>query len=143
MQISAVNNNYNIATKSQYDNSASTNNITTDFPAYVEDEPKQKNNMGMTLLGIAGLACLGIGLYKAHSAKSAIKALEETKASLEKTKTTLEKQVADIQGKLDIKEKALETANAELESLKNPVKKPNFFKRLVEKFNNWRKGTVL
>lgn len=135
MEISAVNNRFNVATKSQYDSYATPEMAQmTSYPAYIEEEtPKSGNmNLGMVALGVLGLAGVGFGLYKHKDVKSLSKTLTETKSKLEETATKL----AEAEEKITINEKALDDANKIIEDLKKTPKKHNFF----ESIGNWIKS---
>ncbi len=140
MEISAINKQYNVSTKSQYD----TYPTETPYPAYVEEEPKNSSNMaGLMALGVLGLAGIGYGLYKHKSVADLTKQLKEKKTALEDVTTKL----TESESKRDTAEKALAAANKKLEESEaaktNKPTKTNIFKKTWEKFNNWRKGSVV
>lgn len=133
MEISAINKNYNVATKAEYDSYP--NAMATNYPAYVEEEaPKSSGMLGLTALGVLGVAGIGYGIYKHRDCKALTRSLTETKASLEETLTKL----AEQEEKTNIAEKALETANNTIESLKKPAKK-KFSWSSLKFWKNWGK----
>ena len=134
MEISAINKQqYNVATKAQYDNYTTTDMNNYNYPAYVEEEsPKSSNMLGLTLLGVLGAVGIGYGIYKHRDCKTLAKELAEKKTALEEAATKLEEQIT----KNETAEKALDAANKTIEGLKKPAKKPNIFKR----FGNWVKN---
>lgn len=121
MQISAVSNGFNVATKSQYDTYPNNNmdTMATSYPAYIEDEPKPKSNIGLIALGVIGLAGIVYGAYKHHDLKSTEKLLKDTKTALEETKTKLK----EAETKVSTLETASDAANKTIEDLKNAAKK--------------------
>lgn len=159
MEISAINNRYNVATKSQYDTPVNTNysypaNTNIDYPAYAEESSK-KMPLGLILLGVLGVTAVGIAIHKNGAAKKAAKSLEEKTAELEK----LTKDNQEVKDKLTTTERALEEANGKInkyiqkgrearrarrEARKalNLVEKPEktekkgIFKRIKEKFSS-------
>ena len=138
MNISAINNHYNVATKAQYDNyqTPEINN----YPIYEEEEESSKSSnlltLGLAALGVAGI---GIGIAKHVNSKKVVKELAEKKTALEEALKNLEQQ----KEKTTEVQKALNKANEDLEKLKKPAKKSfNFFKGIWEKFKNWKRGTI-
>ena len=135
MEIAAVNNRYNIATKSQYevqqdslqnygdynnyDNYAMTDPMAMDYPAYEEEDTKPKIGLGMVALGLLGAAGIGIGIWKGNVAAKAEKALAEAKTELSKAT----EKITELETKANTAEEALKAANKTIEELKNPPKK--------------------
>jgi uncharacterized protein YPO0396 len=129
MEISAISNRFNVATKSQYD-TYPTNNMTTTYPAYIEEEePKSKGNLGMLALAAIGIAGIAYGAYTHHKLSAADEVLTKTKAALEETKTKL----TEAESKVSVAEKARDAANKALEDLKESTKKTSVFKKI----KNW------
>ena len=135
MEISAVNKNYNVATKAQYDNYQTADMNNYNYPAYVEEEsPKSSGMLGLTALGILGAAGAIYGISKHRNCKALAKDLAEKKTELEE----VAKKLTEQEEKTNIAEKALETANKELEKLKNPTKK-KFSLSSLKFWKNWGK----
>lgn len=125
MEISAINNRYNVATKSQYDTPVNTNytypaNTNIDYPAYAEESSK-KMPLGLILLGVLGATAVGIAIHRGSNAKKIAKSLEEKTAELEKLtkdnqeiKEKLTKENQEVKDKLTTAEKALEEAKGKI-----------------------------
>ena len=139
MEISAINKQYNVASKAQYETYPNTNTMATNYPAYVEEEPTKSSSMlGLTALAILGVAGIGYGIYKHKDCSALTKELAEKKTALEEITTKLEEQIT----KTDTAEKALDAANKTIEGLKKPAKSPGFFKRSWEALKKWRKSSI-
>ena len=83
--ISPINNQYNVATKAQYETYPSTNTMdySTNFPAYVEEEEPKKSNLGLIALGVLGAAGIGYGIMKHRKVADLEKVANEAKAALD------------------------------------------------------------
>ena len=133
MEISAINNRYNIATKAQYDSYQAP--MATNYPAYVEEEsPKSSSMLGATLLGIIGIAGLGYGIYKHRDAATLAKELATKKGELDE----VTKKLADSEEAHNVTKKALETSTKEVEQLKETAKK-KFSWSSLKFWKNWGK----
>ena len=144
--ISPINNNYNVATKAQYETYPNANTATyaTNYPAYEEEEPK-KSNLGLIALGVLGIAGIGIGIAKHKKVADLEKVVNETKTKLDdvtKKLTETEAKVAAAESKATTAESALAKANETIENLKNPPKKKFFLTRIIDSLNKWRKNIV-
>ena len=121
MEISAINRQYNVPTKSQY--GTYTDNTTTvpseSYSNYVQDEPKSSNMMGLVAMGLLAVAGIGYGIYCRREVSSLTEKLAEKTKSLDETA----KKLAQETEKTATAEKALETANAQLEELKAAAQK--------------------
>ena len=159
MEISAINNRYNVALKSQYDTPVNTNytypaNTNIDYPAYAEESSK-KMPLGLILLGVLGATAVGIAIHRGNNAKKVAKSLEEKTTELE----NLTKKNQEVKDKLDTAEKALEEAKGKinkyiqkgrearkarkeareasnLASKPESTEKKGIFKRIKEKFSS-------
>ena len=147
MNISAINNGYNVATKStQYDTTYPPVSIPQD-DFYMEEEPKSTSSMlPLVAMGLVALGGIGYGIYAHKNVSSLEKTIAKNKKELEEAATKLK----DEEAKHLTTKNALDSANAELEKLKNPAKdktkKPNIFKCMCNSIKNWvnsHRNTVL
>ena len=152
MEMSAVNNKYNIPTKADYYNQNNTiagdansynynadnysnyvsdysydpNAIVTDYPTYMEEKPqKSGGSPALALLGVLGAAGIGFGIYKHVNTKGVLKELKNVKDA----KTAVEKQLTEKSNALAAKEKeigekvkSLELKETELTQAKEKAK---------------------
>ena len=128
MGISALNGQFNVATKSQYDSYATPSDTTANYPAYVEDEPKSSNSMlGLVALGVIAAAGIGYGVMQRGKIADLTKKVTEKSNALE----TAEAKLKEAEQKnTDAAKKAVEDASKE-------TKKPGFFSR-IKNANIWK-----
>ena len=156
MEISAINNRYNVSIKSQYDNviqndtanSYSTDlsnnyqtDAVTDYPAYMDEgmygeEQKSSSNMlGLVALGTLAAAGLGYGIYKHKSSADVVKELQAKKDELAEAV----KKANEAEEKKKTAETALATANQKIKELEDKLPKPKDKKSFWSYLNpkNW------
>lgn len=157
MEISAVNRQHNIALKSQndyYSNPMATSysdSYSTDYPAYVDESSSSNSKamLGLTALGVLGLAGTIFGVVKYKNCKKLAKDLAEKEKSLTETANKL----ADETKRRETAEEALRVANEKLENskpknnvknaVKNNTNKTGFFKKIANWFKNLGNNKML
>lgn len=144
MNISAISNGYPVVTKStQYDTTYPPVSITPD-ESYMEEESNNTSSMlPLIAAGILAVGGIGYGIYKHKEIGDLTKKLSDKTKELE----TANKTIKENNNKIKTTEDALNTANAELEELKNSAKSsagktPNEGDKisLFQRIKNWFKG---